>query len=301
MSDDEVYNFLQLHGVILVDKYCPTCNEPCTLNSQWKFECRKQRVVMKSRKRKDGEKCNFFESLKINTFFEDSHISIRELCDFVVLEIVSNSPRNVYLENEFGWARQTVVDWLSFLREVCLHWTTQNGSEQIGGEGKIVEIDESKFGKRKYNRGRIYEGHWIFGGCERDSKKIFMQIVKDRSQKTLFEVIKEKILPGTTIMSDCWASYKNLNEEGFKHFTVNHSVNFVDPDTKAHTQNIERSWRDAKDTIPHYGRKEDHYPGYLAEFYIRRRFPDHKERIHHVFKAMASLYDPFNPPKPDLQ
>ena len=33
-----------------------------------------------------------------------------------------------------------------------------------------------------------------------------------------------------------------LSKAGFKHFTVNHSLNFDDPETAVHTQNIERMW-----------------------------------------------------------
>ena len=33
-----------------------------------------------------------------------------------------------------------------------------------GGPGKVVEIDKSKFGKRKYHPGRSVDGHWAFGG-----------------------------------------------------------------------------------------------------------------------------------------
>ncbi|KAG0442322.1 hypothetical protein DMUE_0356 [Dictyocoela muelleri] len=45
----------------------------------------------------------------------------------------------------------------------------------IGGDQLVVEIDESKFGKRKYNRGHRVRGTWVVGGVERsESRKIFL-------------------------------------------------------------------------------------------------------------------------------
>ena len=58
-------------------------------------------------------------------------------------------------------------------REVCLH-DVLDSSQQIGGEGIEVEIDESKFGKHKYYRGHKVDGQWVFGGREKyNNSKIF--------------------------------------------------------------------------------------------------------------------------------
>ena len=93
-----------------------------------------------------------------------------------------------------------MCDWLNFIREVFIVNAVEN-SEKIGGPGKIVEIDESKFGKRKY-KGKRVEGEWVFGGVERESSACFMVIVPDRSADTLLRIIKENIVEGTTIYSD---------------------------------------------------------------------------------------------------
>nr|XP_012232548.1 PREDICTED: uncharacterized protein LOC105678086 [Linepithema humile] len=114
--------------------------------------------------------------------------------------------------------------------ELCAYWADKQ-SEKLGGPGHTVEIDEAKIGHRKYNRGRLVKGNWIFGGYERESKKVFIMPVEDRSEKTLLACIKQWIMPGTTIISDCWKSYDCLNSEGFQHLNVNHTYNFVDPDT----------------------------------------------------------------------
>lgn len=78
---------------------------------------------------------------------------------------------------------------------------------------------------------------------------------------------------------------------GFRHLTVNHQINFVDPDTGAYTQNIERTWRDARSIIPKYGRRKYLMSGYIAEFLYRRKFPDHTERLHSLCTAIADFFN----------
>jgi transposase-like protein len=94
-------------------------------------------------------------------------------------------------------------------------------SEKIGSPNKTVE---SKFGKRKYSRGHLVQGQWVFGGIERESRKTFLDPVPDRTAETLMAVIDALIKPGTTVISVCWGAYRNLDAQGHTHYTVNHSI-----------------------------------------------------------------------------
>ena len=57
----------------------------------------------------------------------------------------------------------------------------ESHTEKIGGVVKTVEIDERKFGKRKYNTGHQVKGQWVFGGVERGNGKTFLVAVQDRT------------------------------------------------------------------------------------------------------------------------
>ncbi|KAK9711734.1 ISXO2-like transposase domain [Popillia japonica] len=81
---------------------------------------------------------------------------------------------------------------------------------KLGGPGIVVEIDESKIGRRKYHKGHRIEGQWVFGGFERGTGRVFMVPVEQRDAGTLLPIIKQWIKPGTTIISDCWKAYDVL-------------------------------------------------------------------------------------------
>ena len=52
-----------------------------------------------------------------------------------------------------------------------------------------MEINESKFGQRKYHRGHHVEEQWFFGGIDRQTGKVFLDSVEKRDQKTLIPLI----------------------------------------------------------------------------------------------------------------
>lgn len=209
-------------------------------------------------------------SIRENTWLKDANLTLEEIVE--VLYLWANGFSISDIEHELKISHRTVVEWTMYFRETCTTIVMES-SEQIGGEGVHVEIDESKFGKRKYYRGHRVEGQWIFGGREtNDTSKVFMVPVANRKKVTLLPIIEKWIAKGSIIHSDCWKSYNDLSKMGYTHLTVNHSKEFKNKETGACTNSIESDWRHAKVSMPRYGvHKALHY-GYLGEFMWRRKF-----------------------------
>jgi transposase-like protein len=164
-----------------------------------------------------------------------------------------------------GVAPTTVCTYYGHFRDRVVE---KCGAEVAAWEADDVQIDESLFGRRKYNRGRIVHDQWVFGMCESEpGGKIFMTSVTDRSRATLEPIILSHTTDDAVVYSDLWGAYANLGNQNRQHMTVNHSQNFVDPGTFAHTQRIESMWRAAKRWMLAHGYQlRDRFEKYLQEY-----------------------------------
>jgi transposase-like protein len=127
-------------------------------------------------------------------------------------------------------------------------------SEEISLEGSTVEIDEAYFGgTRKGGAGRPMRGDLsgktpVVGMAERKGR-VVARITRDASGASLLPLVREYVLPSSTIYTDEWAGYhgvsnlraKDGSPAGYRHRRINHSAKiYVAGDV--HTNTIEGFW-----------------------------------------------------------
>jgi transposase-like protein len=137
-----------------------------------------------------------------------------------------------------------------FLRNVC-YIAIDKQNIKLGEPNQTVQIDESLFAKVNRHVGKDLRRKqvWVFGIVDVKLNRIFFECVPDRTAKTLLSIIYDHVFPKTIINSDCYSSYNKINrlhEETVEHDTVNHTYNFVDPESSTHTNKIELLWNVGK-------------------------------------------------------
>ena len=103
---------------------------------------------------------------------------------------------------------------------------------------------------------------------ERGSQKVLLFRVPDRTRETFVHLlITTHVQAGTVIYSDQFFPCIPLNRLGYIHLLVNHSTNFVDPDSGAHTNTIKGMWALVKKLLKWMcGTLYEYIPSYLDEF-----------------------------------
>ena len=259
-------------------------------------------------RRVEGKKCNKGKfGIRKGTFLDHTHFPIetvmRIIWNFVYRLSVSQCKQYAAISTKTD---HTVIEYYADCRRTCTSWIWDTKNlPKLGGFGKFVEMDESYFpGAPKFNRGRRLgtswedDKKWVFGLVERDSLNcVLEQVPSNRKRDELLPIIDKHCLEGTLFLSDGWKAYDKLAEhlklEDCLHYNVNHSANYVDPDTGAHTQTIEGLWGHVKDFLPVRGLKPQDLGSYLGWFMWDRNCRQlKKDKFLHFLRCAAEIRPP---------
>ncbi|KAH1015959.1 hypothetical protein HUJ04_007258 [Dendroctonus ponderosae] len=294
LGGESLLDFFYRHGVL-------TCHFRCSCGAELtpKKNARCLKFRCQRRNPKNGAPCTTSFAVFKGTVFHNANLSLEQVGHLVMLYLCRPYPRYAFMCNEMKLTTRTMSDWFSIIREVFIFWAHLH-STQIGGENEVVEIDQSYVGngdrkrtEKKHSRALVIEGQWIFGGIQRSDGQFFIASVENQTSATFRQIIQEKIRPGSIIVSHDWRASDWLSEEDYRHLKTNHSLSFVDPVRVDHPHNHLYRWSQAKKLIPKVGSKvKEHFLGYMCEALFMKRYPNHTQRFHAFWDAVAHMHTP---------
>jgi len=202
-------------------------------------------------------------------------------CMWLWLNKVRSSTAAIMLQ----WDAMTAARWHRMFRQMVAQMIDNTaegegiklGGHDENGEPIIVEVDESKFARRKCNGGRRVAGDWVVGMHERTrQRKCAMVVVNKRDAPVCIATIKKCTLPGSVVHSDMWGGCNPIKRVGYncQHRRLNHSKEFVNyadgHGGKTHAQTTEGTWGTQKQSIQLHKRNGPDLQDCLFEFMWRR-------------------------------
>ncbi|CAG8763469.1 10697_t:CDS:2, partial [Dentiscutata erythropus] len=147
-------------------------------------------------------------------------IDLENLYSFYILETQE------FFDNITKYCNDTICDYSKIFHDLVIN-SLNRDDKILEGKGIIVEIDESKFGDL-----------WVVGITKRTGNKKYY----------LFKFIKEYVKPGSTLYSDCWKGYNNIEKLNIKHIRINHSRKPAEQQLicEIYTNTIEGTWNALK-------------------------------------------------------
>ena len=263
LADDKLklIQTLQRAGVLRLRCKCSKCGDLMVMQ---RFESLEDGYIWRCKK------CKTRRSCRHESYFQNHKLPLSKAFLLIYFYLKYDKMLSKYICEFVEVTENTMVDWGCYIRESISHYFLE--TPLILGQNHPVQIDESLFGgKMKYNVGNhcIHQKSWVFGLVEEVTNLCVFWKVDDRRKETLFNVIKDHVVTGSTIKSDQFSSYQTLNVEGYSHLQVNHSVNFVSEEG-VHTQLIESHWGQLKEMLKiKRGTTADHLAGYLDLYSFR--------------------------------
>ena len=137
--------WLMDEGLMAKECSCPMCAGEMSL---MRCEDRLDGLKWECRKQVNGKRHKAELSMRKGSWFEKSKMTLEEILKLTYWWCQGLDQAQI--KHEVGLAESTGVDWDSFCCKVCEIALLENG-DKLGGKGKVIQLDESKFGKRKYH------------------------------------------------------------------------------------------------------------------------------------------------------
>lgn len=168
-----------------------------------------------------------FSSIK-GTIFENSPIPLQKW--FMAVYILTAHKKgisSVQLGTDLGVTQKTA--WFMNHRiRFALQVKSFDASEQMEGP---VQVDETFIGGKNKNRhadkkvkesqGRSVKDKTPVLGLTDGQGKVYTQVIPNTQAKTLKPIIEKMVKAGEIVVTDEWASYKELRKN-FQHIVINH-------------------------------------------------------------------------------
>ena len=163
-------------------------------------------------------------SVTVGTLFERSHVPLHKwLLAFHLLCASKKGCSSHQIHRMLGVTYKTAWFMTHRIREAMKDPVF---TSQLGGGGKIVEIDETYWGnvwKKPRKHTGMQHKEKIFSLVERGGQIRSFHVESVRGD-TLKPILREQIAQDTHIVSDDFGSYRDLHNHFQKHSTVNHEA-----------------------------------------------------------------------------
>jgi transposase-like protein len=225
---------------------------------------------VKARRSYACEHCGYQVYPTAGTPFDRTRTPLRDWF-FVMFQFCAsrNGVAAKEVERQLGVTYKTAWRMCHMIRE---YMGAVDGNSPLGGAGEIVEIDETIVGGSVSGKGSGYMGNKaVVVGAKERGGRAQLRVVTSRTRGPMEAHIHATILPGTTISSDEFGSYRFLSEQGYRHITVSHKKGHHVGKFGATTNGIEGLWAQLKRGIngTHIHVSQKHLPKYLGEFEYR--------------------------------
>jgi transposase-like protein len=303
-SDDQCYDFLEKMRWPDGTPRCPTCG-----NDKLSRITRKVTATSKNKRTRLFQclepTCKKQFSVTSGTIFNDSHLPLQKW--FLAINIVMDAKKGIsakQLQQHLGCSYQTAWHMTHRIREAM---QDSLGTQLTG----TVEVDETWIGGKAKRRGgtvrnqkpRAEKFDMVIGLRERSRKpnaegygkvgRVKFVHISDGKASTIKAVIDQHVNPSVQkIYTDGAAIYDFSLHEDFKrkHRAVNHSIQWVVPGSRIHTNTVESSFSLLKrGLIGSFHRVSiKHLHRYLSEFEYRFNLRKSAERFEGTVRRMCA-------------